>query len=196
MIVIFKLGGSLLTLPGLADKLRVVLGLRSDQRCLILTGGGAAADAVREWSRIHQLDDETAHWLAIASMNLNREFLGRLLPETSVSDRDQARLLWANKSSPLLLDMARFATTEEASGQSLPHNWNVTSDSLAAWAAIRWPAEELVMLKSVPIPTGLSADDASERELVDPYFPRLAPQIQRIFWCNLRAPNLLIERWL
>jgi aspartokinase-like uncharacterized kinase len=197
MTVLFKLGGSLLTLPGLADKLRFVANRRSQKKRLILTGGGASADVVRDWSQVHQLNDETAHWLAISSLDLNRQLLERLLQWQSVSSREDAVRYWSEDGLPLFLDFSRFAKAEEANtGEPLPHNWDVTSDSLAAWTAIRWPSAELVLLKSVPAPLGLTAQEASDRSLVDPYFPQLAKQLERISWCDLRAPSIVIEPWL
>ncbi len=197
MTVVFKLGGSLLTLPGLAEKLRVVLDQYSDKHRLIVTGGGASADVVREWSRIHQLDDESAHWLAIASLDLNRQLLETLLSLRSVSDHAEATRLWAIESSPLLLDSHRFTRHEEANSlEPLPHDWNVTSDSIAAWTALRWPADELVLFKSVPMPVNLSAQAASDQELVDNYFPHIAKDLRKISWCNLRAAQIAIEPWL
>ena len=197
MTVVFKLGGSLLTLPGLEDKLRFVVSQRPGERCLILVGGGASTDVVREWSRTHHLSDETSHWLAISSLDLNRQLLESLLPWRPISTRADAESLWSERRSPLLLDVAQFSKREEADGcEPLPHNWDVTSDSLAAWAAVRWPADEFILLKSVPTPHGLTSLEASRRELVDPYFPQLSKGLPRILWCNLRASKIEIEPWL
>ena len=197
MTVVFKLGGSLLAMPGLAEKLQIALDQCPDKHRLIVIGGGASANVVRDWSRIHQLTDETAHWLAISSLDLNRLFLEKLLSLRSVSDREEATRRWAIESSPLLLNCHRFARDEEAnSGQPLPHDWNVTSDSIAAWTAFRWPADELFLLKSVPMPINLSAQAASDQDLVDPYFPHIAKDLRKISWCNLRATQIAIEPWL
>jgi aspartokinase-like uncharacterized kinase len=197
MTVVFKLGGSLLTLPGLADALRTVLEHRAGRQCLIVPGGGTVADVVREWSRVHNLDDETSHWLAVSSLELNRQFLDKLLGWNSVSSRAMADRLWNRDLSPLLLDMTGFLRAEETDpSDSLPHDWSVTSDSLAAWAALCWPAEELILLKSVPVPRDLTADEASRSQLVDSYFPKIARRLRRISWCNLRAATMDVEPWL
>jgi len=47
----------------------------------------------------------------------------------------------------------------------LPHSWNVTSDSIAAWVAGQMGARRLVLVK----PAGASGD------LVDSYFARALP---------------------
>ena len=186
MTVVFKLGGSLLNLPGLADKLRPVLAQRSDRECLIVPGGGTTTDVVREWSRVHSLGEETAHWLAVSSLELNRQFLQNIFGWNCVNSRTSALDFWGKELSPLLLDMSGFLRAEEAGDcVPVPHNWTVSSDSLAAWTAIRWPAEELVLLKSVPVPRGLTADEASCAGFVDSYFPQIARQ-QRCRWLRGR----------
>ena len=197
MTTIVKLGGSLLTLPRLAEKLRTVLEQRQTERCLIVCGGGASTDVVRGWCDVHQLTDEDAHWLALYSMQLNSELLQKLLSLRLVSGRIDAELEWSKGLSPLLLDMAEFARDEERTANSaIPHDWSVTSDSLAAWTAIRWPANELLLIKSVELPPEIDLEAASRIELVDNYFPKLAPRLKKISWCNLRAQTPEIRRWL
>ena len=197
MTVVFKLGGSLLKLPGLAEKLQAVLEQRADEQCLIVTGGGTAADIVREWSQVHTLTDESAHWLAIDSLTLNRRLLETLVGWKPVQTRDQAHRMRGESLTPLLLDLATFARTESSvDSDPIPHNWEVTSDSLAAWVTLRWPANELVLLKSIPIPAGINVWQASQAGLVDSYFPQLAGRIPRIGWCDLRSPHQDIEPWL
>lgn len=197
MTVVFKIGGSLLNLLELATRIRSVLEQRADQDCLLIVGGGAAADVVRDWSQVHTLSDETAHCLAVSSMGLNRELLEGMLDLRSVSSREAANSAWAEQHSPLLLDVKTFARLEEVeSGSALPHTWSVTSDSLAAWVAVRWPASELVFVKSVPCPSDLTASQACELQLVDEYFPMLSKDVPLVSWCNLRSHQMTIEPWL
>ncbi|HEY0981271.1 MULTISPECIES: amino acid kinase family protein [unclassified Schlesneria] len=196
MTVILKLGGSLLTLPGLAERLLAVLSQRPGDRCLILIGGGATTDVVRNWSKTHHLTQEVAHWLAISSLDLNRKLLEALLPWTTVASRAAADQHWKQGADPLLLDFHQFVREEEPiSGLPLPHHWDVTSDSLAAWTARLWPAEELILLKSAGIPDGVTLQAAARDELVDSYFPHFASGIEQISWCNLRASELKIQPW-
>lgn len=197
MTVVFKLGGSLLTLAGLSSRLQRVVNLRPLLSRLIVTGGGAAADIVRDWSHIHQLDEETAHWLAIASLDLNRAFINTQMNWQSAGTRNEACLHWRETRSPVQLNFDRFVRDEETKpGSPLPHNWDVTTDSIAAWTALRWPASELILLKSIPTPRGLTAQEAADRLLVDGYFPILAQQLKRISWCDLRDDDITIETWI
>lgn len=197
MTVVFKLGGSLLDLPHFADRLQQVIQMRSGTQRLILTGGGAAADVVRDWSRIHNLSEETAHWLAIASLDLNRAFVQSQTHWPSASSREEAGSFWNRTGCPVQIQFNEFCRIEEGKpGEPLPHHWNVTSDSLAAWTAIRWPATELILLKSVPVPDRFTVLDAAREGIVDPYFPQLSKHLPRISWCDLRGADPTITTWL
>ena len=197
MTVVFKLGGSLLTLPDLPSRLRSVVGHRANKNCLVVVGGGTSADLVREWSHVFKLDEETAHWLAISSLDLNRQLLESLLSWKSITKREEAQSAWQTTSLPLLLNLGRFLKAEEVlGGETIPHTWDVTSDSLAAWGTICWPATELILLKSTSIERGLSAREACNQLLVDPFFPQLSGRIRQISWCNLRSDPIVIEPWL
>ncbi len=79
-ITLYKIGGSLLDLPDLAQRMQQLLSLRTKTVPLILVGGGPTADVVRRWDRIHQLGEQRAHWLAIHSLSLNEALLAELLP--------------------------------------------------------------------------------------------------------------------
>ncbi|RMG35503.1 MAG: hypothetical protein D6725_12445, partial [Planctomycetota bacterium] len=76
----------------------------------------------------------------------------------------------------------------------LPAGWDVTSDALAAWVALRWAAE-LLLVKSVPCPSG-EASSAARDGLVDDAFPMLAPMLRRVWWLNLRSSASAPEPWL
>ncbi len=197
-LVVYKLGGSLLACVDLAARLRAVLEQRPGERSLIVVGGGAAADVVRDWSRIHALSEEAAHWLALRSLSLNRELVRNLLPESrEVSSREAAESLWSEGNRPLLLDVEACLREAECRDRSaLPHRWDVTSDSIAAWIAARWDADELVLLKSLNLPADLTLAEATRLELVDPFFRCLAHQTPRVSWCNLREKVAGVSLWL
>ncbi len=196
-VAVLKLGGSLLDLPDLAVKVRQVLNHLHGDLPLLICGGGAAADLVRQWHRDFQLDEEQAHWLALEAIRLNQRLLLELLPECElVASRESAAAAWQRERLPLL-DLAAFVRDEEfslAEAERLPHNWNVTSDSLAAWVAIRWPARRLVLLKSAELPTTdsrLSFRAAVDLGFIDAHFPALEPDLPTAWWCSLRRTDAI-----
>ena len=196
-VAVLKLGGSLLDLADLPDRLRAVTAMLDGDRPLLICGGGAAADIVRQWHATHGLNDEQSHWLAMDSVRLNQRLLLTLIPELElVSNRVAAESAWRRGRVPLL-DLMSFVSIEEAAPDVttlLPHSWNVTSDSLAGWVAIRWPASQLILLKSAELPiaeSGLSFRAAADLGLVDAYFPVLEPALPPTWWCDLRRCGTL-----
>ena len=174
---VYKVGGSLLEWPELFPRLRELL--TTDARCaLLIAGGGAAADVVRRWDQAHRLGDAASHALAIEAMRLGAELLCAQLPHAhSVGSRAAVTRCWKAGGLPVL-DLAAFMACEHAAGATpLPASWDVTSDSLAAWVAMRWPAD-LVLLKSTTPPAS---------QFVDPYFSTAAAGVRRAEWVNLRS---------
>jgi len=191
-VTLFKIGGSLLERPGLAERILGVLSLRSGSRPLLLVGGGLAADAVRRWDAIHHLGDEAAHWLAIRAMGLNERLLERLLPDAAVvSNRNEAAETWAGNRLPILSAFEFLQAEERETPHRLPRSWDVTSDSLAAWIVGCWPADELVLVKSCDPPES----PAVSADAVDRRFPQLAAEIPQIGWVNLRSDQPSIQAW-
>ncbi len=192
-VTIYKVGGSLFGLPDLRDRLTRLLRNRPDERPLLVAGGGSAPDLVREWDRIHALGQETAHWLALDAMSLNERFLSRLLPGGCVvRTRNEFEDAWSEGHIPILNAASFLRSGELSGGETLPHAWDVTSDSIAAFVAIHWPADRLVLLKSVPRP----AARVGRSDAVDAHFKVLAPRIARIDWCNLRDDKAVVAPWL
>jgi aspartokinase-like uncharacterized kinase len=169
-LVVVKVGGSLFDLPGFGPRLRAWLGRLAADRVLLVPGGGPTADVVRVLDRLHALGEEEAHWLAVRALSLNAHFLRRLLPEAAVVGQPEeappAGAAWA------VLDPHPFLQEDEGRPGCLPHRWEVTSDAIAARAAVAGRARGLVLLKSVTFPEGLPWAEAGRRGLVDGWFAR------------------------
>src|SRR5437868_8610811 len=69
---------------------------------------------------------------------------------------------------------------------TLPHSWDVTSDSIAAHVAIEVNANRLILLKSIDMPNGVSWSDAAANGWVDLYFPTIASRVR----CPIDIINL------
>ncbi len=189
--ILVKIGGSLLGLPDLGARLSGLAEHLPADRVLFFPGGGPTADLVREWHMIFHLDEEAAHQLAVHSLRLNAELLTRLMPTVPLCDGCTTSRIVALDPVPLLAQYDR-----EFPDDAPPHTWDVTSDSLAAWIGIRWPVDELLLLKSVRCPAGQPVTAAAQTGLVDPYFPGLAGRIPRVSWCCLRDESPVAVPWL
>jgi aspartokinase-like uncharacterized kinase len=194
-ITVYKVGGSLLDLPELAERLYALLWSRSHTRPLLIAGGGAAANLVREWDSIHQLGEERSHWLALKSMELNEAVLTSIAPSgLRVGTRKEAEAAWKAEQVPILA-LLDAVFDDEIAAIPFPHTWDLTSDTLAAWVALCWQAEELVLLKSVALPEGLPIDAGFDAGLVDRYFAAVASRLPRIGWLNLRDAQAVLHWW-
>jgi aspartokinase-like uncharacterized kinase len=191
---VYKIGGSLLDVPELPAIVRAVMAQRSQTAALIVTGGGAAAEIVRDWDHRHHLGDDMAHQLALEAMSFNTALVSRLVPGLrEVRSPHQAQWVAADNVVGLLCADC-FIKSAQAQGHSpLEHSWRITSDSIAAWTARVLAAAELVLLKSVALPSGISPVDAAREGLVDECFPEIADSLPAIGWVNARAATPLIE---
>ena len=111
---------------------------------LVVPGGAAFADAVREHDSRFALRAATAHRMAILAMEQFGWLLSDLIPgAVRCTDLAAARTAAARGGTPILLPAALLA------GDPLPASWGVTSDSIAAWVAGAGHAARLVLVKPV-----------------------------------------------
>ncbi len=179
---VVKVGGSLFDWPELGIKLRAFLALLAAQNVLLVPGGGATADAIRSFDRVHQLGEDASHWLALDALSVNARFLQRLLPETRIATDTADR-------GTAILDPAPFFQADERRPDHLPHSWQVTSDSLAVRVAVVADARELILLKSIAW-AGAHWHAASRADVVDGYFNHAIQQAKaemEVRVVNLRA---------
>jgi hypothetical protein len=152
--LVVKFGGSLYNhVPDLIPIL-----LMSGRSLFIVPGGGPFADRVR----VAGIDEESSHWMAIAAMD---EF-GGFIADQGVPATDDMTI----SRDPVVF--LPYRTMRER--DPLPHSWDITSDSIAAWVAASLKLD-LVLLKSVDgiMRNGILQEEVSgpiRNEVVDPFF--------------------------
>ncbi len=189
---LIKVGGSLFDLPDLAARVRLLLGRLDGSRPVLIAGGGAAADIVRDWDSLFDLGGSRSHRLAISAMGWNARLLVEILPEAQlVADSGAIQAAWERGRVPVidplpLLDAEEAGAAREGAAP-LPRLWSATSDSVAAWFASRLGFSELVLAKSrAPEPPITLARLAAEG-LVDPHLAEIARGIPRVSVADLRG---------
>jgi aspartokinase-like uncharacterized kinase len=161
--LVIKLGGGVLPHVEQFEAVLSAIGEATlTSRLLIVPGGGPFADTVRDVHRLHRLADSAAHWMAVLAMDQYAHLLVSRMPAGVLvtNPREIADALDV-KQVPVL---APSHWLREA--DPLPHSWDVTSDSIAAWIAGQVGARRLVLIK----PPG-----ASGETLVDSCFARILP---------------------
>jgi aspartokinase-like uncharacterized kinase len=184
--IVVKVGGSLFHMPYLGSRLRDFCVSLKAERVLFVPGGGATAEAVRDFDRAHQVGEEASHWLAIQALSINAQLLQALLPESRIVADEQSL---TSASGWHILDAFPFFREDEMRADHLPHGWQVTSDSLAARAAVLAGARTLILLKSVGW-DGSDWTEAARVGIVDDYFARAVQQASEALHVqivNLRA---------
>jgi aspartokinase-like uncharacterized kinase len=174
---VLKVGGSLGRRPRQLSRLMAALGgLARSSTLVVVPGGGAFADEVRRADRRFALDGSSSHWMAILAMDQYAYLLRHLAPGAllvrSPEDVCAGRL---NVIAP---------STWLIRADPLPHSWDVTSDSIAAWVARVLRARQLILLKPLvgasparrmpPASSRVRSRDIPRplRHLVDGYFNR------------------------
>ncbi len=153
--IVVKLGGSLFNrIPDLVPVLRA-----SGRSLFIVPGGGMFAEGVRKL----QVDDDSAHWMAIAAMDQ----YGWIIASQGIMTSD---LLQVAPDQPVVF----LPYCSMRQHDPLPHSWDVTSDSIAAWVADILGLD-LLLLKSVDgiLENGNLKNQVKipvKTEMVDPFF--------------------------
>ena len=187
--LVCKLGGSLLDWPGLPRLLDHLLERSRATGLVMVVGGGATADLVRHWDALFQLGEERAHWLALESLELNERLVTHLRPIFRPVRSGPQATAALHEGVPAIICSSCFVRwgEKQPAAPPLPHAWRVTTDSIAAWVAHLLGGWELVLLKSLDLPAGLSWPDAARAGLVDDYFPEAAAGLRQVSWLNARA---------
>lgn len=140
---VVKIGGSLLGSPELARWLELIAKF-SDGQIIIVPGGGVFADAVREAQKRSKISDACAHKLAVLAMDQYGLLLANMCPllATARTECEIDERTWQHRG------IIWLPSTMVLADDTIPQNWDVTSDSIAAWLAQKLNAQQLVLVKS------------------------------------------------
>jgi hypothetical protein len=178
--LIVKVGGSLYNqIPDLIPVIKA-----SKRPLLLIPGGGPFADLVR---RV-KVDNDTAHWMAVSAM----EQYGLFIASFGISTTD---FIITPLTTTVFLPYRYLRLTDP-----LPHTWDVTSDTIAAWVAHALHLD-LLILKSVDgiFINGIFQVQVTrpvETDVIDPFFiPFVAQNSVRATIINGTQPER-VEKYL
>ena len=154
---VVKVGGGLLGHDGCLDAVLSTLSERArGARLLIVPGGGPFADAVRAQDAMVGLSDDAAHWMAVLAMDQYAHLIvSRMRDAVLVSDAAGMTSALDLNQIPVLAPYAWLRRDDP-----LPHSWQVTSDSIAAWVARAIGARRLLLVKPPGFTPGPNAVDS------------------------------------
>lgn len=177
---VVKLGGSLQC----SDHLPVWLAeiaTHGGGKVIIVPGGGAFADQVRQAQQYWHFDEQAAHHMALLAMEqyglMMRGIENRL--RTATTTDEIATVLATGKVAIWLPSQLAY------DGEILP-GWDITSDSLSAWMARKMQARHLLLVKSVVLDSGRHpVSNLIHRGLLDTAFNRMVHGMEcEIAWLS------------
>ena len=162
-LAVVKVGGGLSAIPGALDAVAAALASAGrSHRLVVVPGGGPFAVAVRRFADGAALSDDAAHWMAMLAMDQYAHVLAERIPAPLV---EEPGAITAALSSGGVAVLAPYRWMRAA--DVLPHSWDATSDSVAAFVAGALDAERLVLIKP--------ADQAPGQRLTDRCFESVRP---------------------
>lgn len=166
---VIKVGGHLLASQGALGKVVRALANAAERgnSLLVVPGGGPFADTVRRIDQEIGLSPDAAHWMAILGMDQYAALLASRIPRARLVT--EARAIAPARDAGFLPVLAPYLWLRNT--DPLPHSWEVTSDSIAAWLAGQVGASRLVLVKPVI---------AERATLVDSYFEQALPSHVRV----------------
>jgi len=207
-IRVIKIGGSLLQRDNLLADLRDWQeSLPEPPVNVWIVGGGTAVEAIRKRASHDGLSDDDAHWLSIEAMDANAIALVSQIPDWQLITAEDfnatdSRLslrerfaTFAERKTTLpnqnfVLQTKPWLTEADRDPDALPHCWDVTSDSISAWAAIQLHAVELNLLKSCDVPNR-SVAELADLGIVDAYLPSLNLHQQTLRFTCQQLPHAI-----
>jgi 5-(aminomethyl)-3-furanmethanol phosphate kinase len=142
-LTMVKVGGSLAERGDPRPAMAALKGLAAQHPLLVVPGGAAFAEAVRQEAKRFGLSEPRAHWMALLAMDQYGLLLAELgggYPATDLADAIQSA--YDGRLTVLL-------PSQVALRSPLPWSWQITSDTVAAWLASEAGAARLILLKDV-----------------------------------------------
>jgi hypothetical protein len=175
---VIKIGGSLQHAGNLPEFLAMLVEHAAGQ-AVIVPGGGDFADQVRQLQAEMNLDDMTAHHMALRAMEKYGAFLTScdpgLQPARSFNEISQ---LLARRKIPVW-----FPYDIVADNPSIPACWDVSSDTLSLWFAEQLRCRYLFILKSIaPETENYSAWYLSQHGFLDKGFIDMTKRTHVVSW--------------
>ena len=133
---------------------------------VIVPGGGPFADTVRGVQPHLQFTDMIAHRIALLAMHQMGHVIAALnLRFALAASLDEIGAFLAAGRIPVWMPYAL-----QSNDETLPADWTVTSDALAARLAERLGGAPVALVKSCPVPAAPALDQLAAQGVTDPVF--------------------------
>ncbi|MEM7191721.1 MAG: uridylate kinase [Pseudomonadota bacterium] len=163
---VVKLGGSIIRGPHLAHWLETIAGAKGP--IVVVPGGGALADEVRQCQHQLGFDDVTAHRMALLAMDQLAWAISGLRSGFEVGSHIEELRTILRRGQ-----IAVWAPSTFLAGRTdIKASWQLTSDSLALWLSAKIDARLCAVIKSVTFTRSKkSVQGLTQDGIVDAAFP-------------------------
>ncbi|HEY7505416.1 MAG TPA: hypothetical protein VH700_15055 [Gemmatimonadales bacterium] len=145
---VVKIGGGLIGAPGALGRVcEAVKVLGRREPLVVVPGGGPLADAVRELDREVGLSPDAAHWMAMLAMDQYAHLLTERIPGGRLVEEPGGIAAVLTAGEIAVLAPTRWLRAAD----TLPHSWDATSDTVAAFVAGALDATRLVLVKPAEV---------------------------------------------
>jgi aspartokinase-like uncharacterized kinase len=190
MEAIVKVGGSLASDPNILRILAErIAELEKKHNLIVIPGGGDFADVVRAFDQRFTLSDKVSHNMAILGMDQFGLLLSDVIPNSrTFRELESIKQILKLRTVPVMLPSKLMFKKNP-----LPHSWAVTSDSIAAYFAIKLQTTNLILITDVDGVFTKDPKEFSDAKL----FARVT--IEELFKMNRRTsvdtylPQLLLK---
>jgi len=143
---IFKIGGKFLeresALKNVISQLNELYQRQTFNKIVILSGGGRLANFIRLSDKTLEIGPDLSHWMAILAMDINGELISQFSNLNATSDINEIKQV--ERIFSVFLPFSYLKRKDE-----LPHNWEVTSDSIALYLSREMEFYECYLIKEV-----------------------------------------------
>ena len=164
--IIVKVGGKILenrnNIESTLNQFKSLLSNEMLQKVIIVPGGGSLADFVRQIDDKLDIGDDLAHWMAIYAMNHNGVNLCKNFTELKCIDNYdelQSCLNSEYEKGIFVFIPYDFLSQED----QLPHNWEVTSDSITLYLTHKLKLKECYLIKDVD---GIIVNEKGQKKVI------------------------------
>ena len=176
---VIKIGGSLLTRPDLAIRIREVLNNEyANQQVNLVIGGGKIIDALRELDSVHVLFPIEMHWRCVRALRLTYEIAGDLFPDAHRIECPEAFQAHRTSQTHGIYLIAVDSFYSLSDGDILPRDWTTTTDSIAAMLAHKLSINRLTLIKPCSTAETMTIAEAVTAGIVDVAMPTIARGLQ------------------
>ena len=143
---IFKIGGNFLddkkALKNIINQLLELYETKIFDKIVILSGGGKLANFIRFSDETLEIGPDLSHWMAILAMDINGKSISQYAKLNFTMEIYEIKR--ADRIFSVFLPFSFLKNKDE-----LPHDWEVTSDSIALYLCQEMEFNECYLIKEV-----------------------------------------------